>query len=85
MREDLLLTESLKLALMHSFETWHMKLVSALADSLLMQSAQTIHVPIWVAPMHQGLQKKVQLLQSGSQQENLTPEIQLVFFGKISR
>jgi hypothetical protein len=75
MREDLLPTEFLKLASTHSFETLHMKLVSALADSSLMQHVPTIHVPIWVGLMHRVLLKKVQLLQSGYQQGNLTQGI----------
>jgi hypothetical protein len=57
---------------MHWYETLHMKLDSALADSSLMQSAQIIHEQIWVALMHRVLQKKVQQLQSGLQHDHLT-------------
>jgi hypothetical protein len=83
--------ELVKLGLTHSFETWHMKLDLALADSLLMQSVQIIHEQIWAGLMRHVLQKKVQQLQCGLQLENLTQLDQLmrkkllVYFGKIIR
>jgi hypothetical protein len=61
----LLHTESVKLELMLLFATSHTKQDLVLADSLLMQFAQIIHVQIWVVPMHRVLPKKAQQLQSG--------------------
>ena len=64
---DLHRIELVKLVLTRSLETWHMKQDLALADSMLMQSAQIIRAQIWAGPMHHVVQKKVPRLLSGWQ------------------
>jgi hypothetical protein len=68
---------------MHWLEILLMKLVKETGAFLLMQSVRTTAEQIWVDPMRQDRQRKVQQLQFGWQQESLKLEkIRPDFFGK---
>jgi hypothetical protein len=64
---DLHRIELAKQALTHLLETWHTKQDLALADFMLMQSAQIIRAQIWVGPMRHVAQKKAPRQLSGWQ------------------